>query len=255
MKSIYARDLIKIEQQRRDESLKHVPQSVIDGILQLFKSNPNLNLVRALDAWILRAAAMGYENWCVYQLQLRKTPEIHDVFFDFLEYAIESRNSQFGIPVLLQIDHPTAHRVLLTPLCQGFSKNVATAYWRDDGWMWQREPGNQDHRAKYIATGRLISMVVMLDTTDQGTPEWKPDDWSTEMEASLDCDGTSVLLLYDTPCWWLHAFERSRALLMGFKNGKQTGFPLCFLTESEAEYCFFAGELMRNRLLNEEALR
>lgn len=257
MKTVHARDIIEAERKRRDEDLRRVPQQVIDGILELlFKSKPNLHLVRALDAWIARAAAMGYDSWCVYQLQLRKTPEIHDVFFDFLEYAIETRSPQFGIPVLLQIDHPTAHRVPLEPLWQGFSNNVDAAFWRNEGWTWQREPSNHDHRAIHIATGRPVPMVVMLDTLDQTTPEWNPAEWRAEMEASLDCAGATVWLLHDTPCWWLHAFERARALQMGYQRGKLTGFPLCFLTESEADYCLCVGELMRNRLQGEpESLR
>lgn len=248
MKTAHARDIIESERRRRDEDLRRVPQSVIDGILELFKSKPNLELVRALDAWILKAAAEGYESWCVYQLQLRKTPEIHDVFFDFLEYAIQCRSPQFGIPVLLQIDHPTAYKVPLAPLWQGFSENVDAAFWRDGSWTWQREPGNHDHRAKFVATGRPVAMVVMLDTLDKTKPEWNPADWREEMELSLDCGNASVQLLYDNPCWWLHAFERSRALFMGFQRGKLTGSPICFLTETEANYCLSAGELMRSQL-------
>jgi hypothetical protein len=194
---------------------------------------------------------MGYESWCVYQLQLRKTPEIHDVFFDFLEYAIENRSPQYGIPVLLQINHPTAHRVPLEPLWQGFSENVDAAFWRDDGWAWSKDPGNHDHRAKYIATGRPVPMVVMLDTLDQSAPEWNPAKWCSEVEASLDCADATVWLVHDKPCWWLHAFERARTLLMGFQRGKLTGYPLCFLTETEAEYCLGVGELIRNRLFGE----
>ena len=122
MKTIHAKDIIELERKRRNEDLRIVPQHVIDGILEISKSNRNLDMVLALDAWIARAATAGYGNWSVYQLQLRKTPEIHDVFFDFHKYAIETRSTQFGIPVLLQIDHPTAYRVPLEPLWQGFSK-------------------------------------------------------------------------------------------------------------------------------------
>jgi hypothetical protein len=38
---------------------------------------------------------------------------------------------------------------------------------------------------------------------------------------------------------------------MGFQRGKLTGYPLCFLTETEAEYCLGVGELIRNRLFGE----
>jgi hypothetical protein len=75
------------------------------------------------------------------------------------------------------------------------------------------------------------------------------------MEASLDCDGASIWLLHDIPSWWLHAFERARALQMGFQRGKLTGSPLCFLTETEAKYCLFVGELIRNRLHLETEMR
>jgi hypothetical protein len=251
MKIMHSTDIIESERRRRDEDLKRVPRSVIDGILEvLFKSKPNLNLVRALDAWILRAAAMGYESWCIYQLQLRKTPEVHDVFFDFLEYAIENRSPQIGIPVLLRIDHPTAHRVPLEPLWQGFSENVDAAFWRDAGWAWSKDPGNHDHRAKYVATGRPVPMVVMLDMLDQSAPKWDPAAWCAEMETSLDF-GATLWLVHDEPCWWLHAFERARTLHMGFQRGKLTGYPLCFLTENEAEYYLCIGELIQNQLLGE----
>lgn len=249
MKTIHAKDIIELERKRRNEDLRNVPQLVIDGILELAKSNRDLDMVLALDAWIARAAAAGYGNWSVYQLQLRKTPEIHDVFFDFLEYAIETRSPQFGIPVLLQIDHPTAYRVPLEPLWQGFSENVEAAFWRDDGWTWQQEPDNHDHYAKHIPTRRPVPMVVMLDTLDQSAPKWDPAEWCAEMEANLDCEGASIWLLHDSPCWWLHAFERARAMQMGFQRGKLTGAPLCFLTETEAEYCLCVGAVMRSLLL------